>query len=422
MQNKHKLEFNGQSVYVYKRARSRFWQCSTCINSVNHRATTKEANLAVAKSFAEEWYLRLRLELLASAKGEPLDLAIKPRHPDAPADKRRRVVRSGPMFKEACDLFLKEYPILTAGERNAAYAKSHENRITAFLLPFFGEKTLAEITESEVTNYRAHRMEGGLRGKHASKTKKPSRSTINHDIVTLRLVLKTAKRHGMIGNLPDMSEPYSKSKKIVPRPWFSRDEYIQLYKATGARAASPLKERWADESADLHDLILFAANTGLRPDELLRLQVRDVTIDDEDMDGVEILHVNVAVGKMGYGHCKSMPGAVEPFRRVLARRTPKPNDLLFPSSHRELFNAILAEEGLKTTRDGQTRSLYSLRHTYICLRLMEGADVYSVAKNCRTSVEMIQKYYASHIKELINVDAINVRRARKKAARSGAKR
>ena len=32
------------------------------------------------------------------------------------------------------------------------------------------------------------------------------------------------------------------------------------------------------------------------------------------------------------------------------------------------------------------------------MRLMEGADIYQIAKNCRTSVEMIEKYYASHIK------------------------
>ena len=52
----------------------------------------------------------------------------------------------------------------------------------------------------------------------------------------------------------------------------------------------------------------------------------------------------------------------------------------------------------------------SLRHTYICLRLMEGADIYQIAKNCRTSVEMIEKYYASHIKTRLDAAAINVRR------------
>jgi hypothetical protein len=43
-----------------------------------------------------------------------------------------------------------------------------------------------------------------------------------------------------------------------------------------------------------------------------------------------------------------------------------------------------------------------LRHT-LCLLLMEGADIYEIAKNCRTSVEMIEKYYAAHLKT--NLDA-----------------
>ncbi len=45
---------------------------------------------------------------------------------------------------------------------------------------------------------------------------------------------------------------------------------------------------------------------------------------------------------------------------------------------------------------------------------MEGADIYQIAKNCRTSVEMIEKYYASHIKTSLDAAAINVRRSRNK--------
>ena len=41
---------------------------------------------------------------------------------------------------------------------------------------------------------------------------------------------------------------------------------------------------------------------------------------------------------------------------------------------------------------------------------MEGADIYQIAKNCRTSVEMIEKYYAAHIKNMIVASAVNVRR------------
>jgi hypothetical protein len=91
-------------------------------------------------------------------------------------------------------------------------------------------------------------------------------------------------------------------------------------------------------------------------------------------------------------------------------------DRLFPTSHRELFNALLDEEGLKKDREGLPRTAYSLRHTYICLRLMEGADIYQIAKNCRTSVEMIEKFYATHIKNMIDAAAVNVRRAATPAA------
>jgi len=63
---------------------------------------------------------------------------------------------------------------------------------------------------------------------------------------------------------------------------------------------------------------------------------------------------------------------------------------------------------LKFDRDGRRHSAYSLRHAYICLRLMEGADIYQIAKNCRTSVGMIEKFYASHIKNTIDAAAVNV--------------
>jgi hypothetical protein len=49
----------------------------------------------------------------------------------------------------------------------------------------------------------------------------------------------------------------------------------------------------------------------------------------------------------------------------------------------------------------------------MCMRLMEGADIYQIAKNCRTSVEIIEKFYASHIKNTLGA-AINVQRPKPK--------
>ena len=101
-----------------------------------------------------------------------------------------------------------------------------------------------------------------------------------------------------------------------------------------------------------------------------------------------------------------------PFERVRKRKQLKPTDRVFGKSPRELMNTVLDELNLKFDRDGHIRTCYSLRHTYICLRLLEGADIYQVAKNCRTSVEMIEKYYGRHLKNNIDASAVNVRKAR----------
>ena len=60
-------------------------------------------------------------------------------------------------------------------------------------------------------------------------------------------------------------------------------------------------------------------NTGLRPDEALRLEYRDVSITPNQEDGEPILEIAVR-GKRGVGWCKSMPEAVAPFRSVYIAR------------------------------------------------------------------------------------------------------
>lgn len=135
----------------------------------------------------------------------------------------------------------------------------------------------------------------------------------------------------------------------------------------------------------------------------------------DDATAERILEIDVR-GKRGTGYCKSTSGAVRPFERLVARNNPQPVDKMFPTDQVRLLNAVLEEQGLKFDRDGQRRTAYSLRHTYICLRLMEGADIYQIAKNCRTSVEMIEQFYAAHIKNRLNASAINVRRSRQKTS------
>ena len=82
-------------------------------------------------------------------------------------------------------------------------------------------------------------------------------------------------------------------------------------------------------------------------------------------------------------------------------------------------NAV-RNDHIQSRREGQSRTVYGLRHIYIRLPLMVGADFYRIATNCRTSVEMIEKFYASHIRTLLDAAAINIAR-RKTAVSEGAK-
>lgn len=408
-------------VHIYKRENSRFWQCSTFMNGRNHRVSTKEESLGLATDFAREWYLALYTEIKRSAHSKRIDKLVGRTPPEEKQPNKVSInmpapykaaaelstqykSKSGVTFAEAAEKFIGEYTISVAGERNERYAQSHERRIQLHLIPFFGKTLIKNINAGMVQEYRIHRAQN-------SKGKPPSRSTLHHETVTLRLVLKTAHRYGWIPSVPDISPPYKTSGKVKHRAWFSPDEYKMLYEATRERAKNPKRSHYRVLCEDLHDYVLFMANTGLRPDEAGRLEYRDVTIVTDHDSGERILEIEVR-GKRGVGYCKSMPGAILPFQRMQKRHDGQGMKKIFGKTPR-LLNKVLEEIGLKYDRDGNVRTAYSLRHTYICLRLMEGADIYQIAKNCRTSVEMIEKFYAIHLKNTLDASAINVRKPRK---------
>ncbi|MDV6333267.1 site-specific integrase [Asticcacaulis sp. 201] len=419
-------EILGGKVQLYRRT-NKTWHCSASVGGVQHRASTKEEDLELAKVAAEDWYLDLR--------GKARFGLIK----------KKEIT-----FDKVADQFELEYETITEGLRSPRWVEGHKHRLRLHLRPFFGAMGISEITAGVVQAYRVHRAGQAGRKPPKPKTdplnpdepivmpkaKPPSRSTIHDEIVTLRQVLKTAQRHGWLTHLPDLSPPYGTRGKISHRPWFSPAEYKQLYTATRDYAKSIHgRHRWNAEQ--LHDFVLFIGNTGLRPDEAKNLQHRDIAIVKDADTGQRILEIEVR-GKIGVGYCKSMPGAVVVYERLLARAKPapkvkltarqrraggiviaepdypQPKDPVFPGNHIKLFNNLLERQGLKEDRDGQLRTAYSLRHTYICLRLMEGADIYQITKNCRTSVEMIEKYYAAHIKNTLDTSAINRRRPRRK--------
>ena len=146
MAEKHQI-LRGK-VHVYKRPRSAVWKCSTYIEGMNRRVSTKEDSLAKAKEFAEDWYLDLRGK---KARGE---------------------LASETTFKQAAARFVKEYEVITAGERNEVYVRGHKARLRNHLIPFFGEMGLSQITPGSVQDYRIFRLQD------VPEFKPPSRSTM----------------------------------------------------------------------------------------------------------------------------------------------------------------------------------------------------------------------------------------------------
>jgi len=419
--------FDGR-VQVYRRGEGRFWQCAARVGERRFRESTKEESLDRAKDVAEEWYLDLRGKL---------------RHGE--------IVRDEPTFGKAAELYISALKVLSVGERSPKYVELTELRMRRHVIPFFKDKPLSEVNRALAQAYRMKRNSETI----DATGKPPARSTMDQEFVCIRQVLKQAEDLGWIQHLPTLTPPYKSKGKKARRAWFSPEEYIRLYTATKKRMEECKRPGWELHYADLHDFVLFMANSGLRPDEAINwLELRDVVIERDDATKKEILVIDVR-GKTGTGYCKTMPGAVLPFRRLRARRQlnlelaeaektdfaglkhnaliaarrklaadlasgerkPKcelpPATKVFPRFDRATFNVILKEEGLKFDRDGRRRTAYSLRHTYISTRLMEGANIHQLANNCRTSVKMIEEHYAAHIRDRLDAAALNVQRSRR---------
>lgn len=342
-------------VHVYRRDGSRYWQCSTYMSGRNHRKSTKHESLAMAMDYAREWYMTVYVD---SRRFQESGLTQNLLHKAAPQHRREEPAH----YHNAL-----HSPYASQSPR--PYAPRPKKQEASG--PTFAEAAEKFIAEYNIIT-QGERNEAWAQG-HAMR--------INVHLIPF------------FGDMP--------VKQI-------NAGLMQEYRV--ARSTNGYKGRiWED----LHDYVLFMANTGLRPDEAGRLEYRDVTIVTDQDSGERLLEIEVR-GKRGVGYCKSMTGAILPFQRMQKRHSGKPTEKIFGKSPRDCMNKILDELNLKYDRDGNVRTSYSLRHTYICLRLMEGADIYQIAKNCRTSVEMIEQFYAAHLKNTLDASAINVRKPKRK--------
>jgi integrase len=384
-----KLTVLDGKLHIYKRPRSSFWQCGFHHNGHYLRSSTKLEDLSAATEKAKQWYYEKQVEIRMGAPVAPHNIT----------------------FAYFAELAIKDYERLAEqGRGSKKYATSLKTLLNNDLIKFFGKYPLASINQQLWNRYLHQRLiKSDGNEDAAEKSKKPAKSakpsTIHHHLNGIRVVFRRAKMRGDISSTPEFVTERKTAADATPRTWFEPDQYELLYNKTRANIWEKKGTRWHDHAKELHDFVLFVANTGLRIGEARNVRFCDVKY-GEDINALgekkPILIISNIKGKRGTGSCKSYFGAVRPFERLLKRsglnegEWKQSTKLLFQHYHRDMFNAVLKAINLKETADRppRKRDLMSLRHTYICMRLLNGVGVYEIANNCRTSVSMIENHYA----------------------------
>lgn len=184
-----------------------------------------------------------------------------------------------------------------------------------------------------------------------------------------------------------------------------------------------IRQDYHQMPVEMHWLIRFMVYTFVRPGDIRQIKNKHVEVIHH---AYHYLRLNLPEVKRHKAPTVSLPPAVHIYAKLLAyqrsRGYGRPDDyVFFPElENRRMvldvagwcFNWILKDLGLKQGPHGTDRSLYSLRHTAITFRLIYGGniDLLTLARNARTSVEMIEKFYASTLSAEMNVALIHGRR------------
>jgi integrase len=276
--------------------------------------------------------------------------------------------------------------------------------IERYFVPYFGERQLETLTHTDVREFELWR--------DRQMTRKPKTSTLNNFTSAWSRLVATAVEQGFISERVPVPKLTSKGEKGKTRPAFSKEEIEQLLAFVETWQH---KGKFAVEHEIrplLRDYIEMLLYTGMRHGtEAMGIKWRD--LEWHTKDGVRYLRVWVdgktggrwliakhkAVDVLKRLHERQRDIAAVAFEDVLTTRVPH---LLFrfsdghqPHSLVGTFRKLMRDSGLLLDSAGQTRTLYSLRHTYATLALLEGgADIHTLSKQMGNSAAMIERHYS----------------------------
>jgi integrase len=184
-----------------------------------------------------------------------------------------------------------------------------------------------------------------------------------------------------------------------------------------------IKPMYRSMPMEMNWLLRFMVYTFLRPGDIRQLKNKHLEIISGKFNYLRLTPPEI---KRHKAPTVSLPQAVNIYKTVLKHQTAqgygKPEDYVFFPEEKNrlralntigwLFNWIMNSLGLKEGPHGADRSFYSLRHTAITFRLIFGGniDLLTLARNARTSVEMIEKFYASTLSAEMNIQLLHSKR------------
>jgi integrase len=296
----------------------------------------------------------------------------------------------------------------------------HKGRLEGFIFEYFSKRQLSLIDASVMESFVNFLTRKNLSG-----------PTIKGYLAICMRLLRLMHRKQIIGQIPLLPSVKANYK---PRGAFTLTEYRAI-----VRKARELRgqrfDQWGEGKRiwirphyqvmpdEMELLIRFMIYTFMRPGDVRQLKHKHIEV---VRNKFTYLRMALPEVKRHQAPVVSLPAAVPLYEKIkamgLAKGFGRPEDPVFMADEADrtvalnflgwLFNWILNDLNLKTGPHGAERSLYSLRHTAITFRLLYGGkvDLLTLAKNSRTSVEMIEKFYASTLSAEDNIALLHAKR------------
>ncbi len=308
------------------------------------------------------------------------------------------------------------------GELAEMTFRANASRLRQYWSPLLGNKRIQDITHYDIVQAVGVLSRRGI-----------SSVSLAQYLQSLRLVFKLAYAEQLISHIPTFP---SIRKHTTPRGAFNVTEYRQL--VTTAKRLAKLQDmkpvthrdraggiytKTASVPKEVAWMIRFMVNGFMRPSDIIHIKHKHVEIVRGEHT---YLRLTLPETKRHNTPIVTMRPAVGTYARLRvhmqSQHMADADDYLFLPAVRnrsaagrilaQYFSQVLDAAGLKKGQVGQTRTMYSLRHTAIMFRLLygKGIDLLTLARNSRTSVQMIEKFYASQLTAEMNIGLLQSRR------------